>query len=146
MKRLIPTACVVICVGLIASTWAQDTESAAAPTTSGGYYQLQADVMECSPPKFLLIAQVDLDAQTLTGMSTIQTQTPDGSPMAYHMTFKLADINVTDARRNALDKTELKTLKGKFVVLSEGKRPLSAVYLGLFREDTVVISIKPAIE
>ncbi len=32
-------------------------------------------------------------------------------------------------------------MKGKLVVLNDGKDPLSAAYLTLFREDTIVISI-----
>jgi len=130
MKQLIVAIFIVTCLGLTAR--------------SDNFFDVQGDVMECSPPKFMLISDVDLEAQTLTGMSTIQRHKPQTVVSAYHMTFKLSDIKVTNSRRKSLDETDFKELKGKLVVLSEGKEPLSAAYLGLFRENTIVISISPA--
>ena len=132
MKRLIAAICILTCIGLTAR--------------SDNYFEVQGDVMSCSPPKFLLVSDVDLEAQTLSGLSTIQMHKPKPVVGAFHMTFKLSDLKVTNARRTAIDETGLKELKGKLVVLSEGKEPLSAAYLGLFREDTIVISFVPAKE
>lgn len=97
--------------------------------------------MECSPPKFLLVSDVDMDAKTMTGMSTITRNTPEPVIAAFHMTFKLSDIKITNARRVALDDSDLAKMKGKLVVLNDGKEPLSAAYLGLFQEDAIVISL-----
>jgi hypothetical protein len=63
MKRLLAAICIVTCLLLTARS---DT-----------YFEVQGDVMECSPPKFMLIADVDLEAQTLTGLSTIEIKTPE---------------------------------------------------------------------
>ena len=60
------------------------------------------------------------------------------------MTFKLSDIKVTNARRAAVDNADLSNLKGKLVVLYDGKEQLSAAYMGLFREDAIVVSFVPA--
>jgi hypothetical protein len=130
MKRLLAAICIVTCLALTAR--------------SDNYFDVQGDVMECSPPKFMLIADVDLKAQTLTGLSTIEIKTPEApKPVvgAFHRTLKLTDIKVTNARRKAIGEIDLQTLKGKLVVISEGKTPLSAAFLGLFREDTLVITI-----
>lgn len=132
MKRMIAAICILTCFGLTAR--------------SQSYFEVQGDVMKCGPPKFMLISDVDLEAQTLTGLSTIQRHTPQPVVSAFHMTFKLSDIKVTNASRTAIDESDLNELKGKLVVLSEGKEPLSAAYLGLFREDTIVISVSPASE
>ncbi len=43
-----------------------------------------------------------------------------------------------------VDDADLAKLKGKLVVLYDGKEPLSAAYMGLFREDAIVISFVPA--
>ena len=134
MKSLVATICVVTCIGVIASALAQDND----------YSKTQGEVMECSPPKFLLVSDVDVDAKTLTGMSTIERHDPKPVVSAFHMTFKLSDINVTNARRQPVDESGLSKLKGKLVVLYDGKEPLSAAYMGLFREDTIVLSIVPA--
>jgi hypothetical protein len=136
MKRFTATICVVTCIGLIATAFAQEND----------YFKTQGQVMECSPPKFLLVSDVDLDAKTLTGMSTIERHDPKRVVSAFHMTFKLSDITITNARREAVDESELSTLKGKLVVLYDGKEPLSAAYLELFREGTIVISFAPAKE
>jgi hypothetical protein len=146
MKRLIAAVCILICIGLIARTSAQDEARAVDTTSSSDYFRTQGDVMKCSPPKFLLISDVDLEAKTLTGLSTIERHTPQPVVSAFHMTFKLSDIKVTNARRVAIDESDLKELTGKLVVLYDGTEPLSAVYLGLFREDTIVISFVPAKE
>ncbi len=134
MKRFVSTVCIVTCIGLIATAFAQDSD----------YAKTQGQVMECSPPKFLLVSNVDVDAKTLTGMSTIEQHKRETVVSAFHMTFKLSDVTVTNARREAVDESELSTLKGKLVVLCDGKEPLSAAYLGLFREDTIVVSLVPA--
>lgn len=55
--------------------------------------------------------------------------------------FKLSDVKVTNARRVAVDDSALAKMKGKLVVLNDGKEPLSAAYLGLFQEDAIVISL-----
>ena len=134
MKYFVATVSVVTCFGFIAAALAQD----------GDYYKTQGEVMECSPPKFILVSEVDTEGKTLTGMSTIEQHSPEPVVIAYHMTFKLTDINVTNARRAVVDETDFSKLKGKLVVLYDGKQPLSAAYLGLFREDTIVISLVPA--
>ena len=134
MKYFVTTVSVVSCFGLIAAALAQDSD----------YFKTQGEVMECSPPKFMLVSDVDLEAKTLTGMSTIERLDPQRVVSAYHMTFKLSDIKVTNARRRAVDDSDLLKLKGRLVVLYDGWKPLSAPYLGLFREDTIVISYIPA--
>ena len=144
MKRFITAFCIVACIGLIAHTWAQGKVGGADENASADYFKAQGDVMECAPPKFLLISEVDLDAQTLTGLSTIETLRPESVVIAFHQTFRLSDVKVTNARRKAIADDDLKDLKGKLVVLSDGKGPLTAAYLGLFREDTIVVSISPA--
>ena len=136
MRRFVATICVVTCIGLIATAFAQD----------GDYSKTQGQVMECSPPKFLLVSDVDLDAKTVTGMSTIERHDPKPTMSAFHMTFKLSDITVTNTLREAVVESDLSTLKGKLVVLCDGTEPLSAAYLRLFREDTIVISFVPAKE
>ncbi len=134
MKSYVAAASVVTCAGFIATALAQDSD----------YFETQGQVMECSPPKFMLISEVDMDAKTITGMSTIERHDPQPVVSAFHMTFKLSDITVTNARRTAVDESDLSKLEGKLVVLYDGKEPLSAPYLGLFREDTIVISFEPA--
>jgi hypothetical protein len=131
MKRFVATVGIVACFGFIAAALAQDSD----------YFKTQGEVMECSPPKFMLVSEVDMEAKTLTGMSTIERHAPQPVVAAFHMTFKLSDIKVTNARRAAVDESDLSKLKGKLVVLYDGKKPLSAAYMGLFREDTIVISI-----
>ncbi len=69
---------------------------------------------------------------------------PQPTVVAFHRMFKLSDIKVTNARRGAVDESDFSKLKGKLVVLYEGKEPLSAAYMGLFREDSIVISFVPA--
>jgi hypothetical protein len=134
MKHFVATVSIGICFGFIAAALAQD----------GDYFKTQGEVMECSPPKFLLVSDVDMKAETLTGMSTIERHDPQPVVSAFHMTFKLSDIKVTNARRAAVDKADLSKLKGKLVVLYDGKEPLSAAYMGLFREDAIVVSFVPA--
>ena len=134
MKCFVATVSIVICFGFIAAALAQD----------GDYFKTKGEVMECSPPKFLLVSDVDMKAETLTGMSTIERNDPQPVVSAFHMTFKLSDIKVTNARRAAVDKADLSKLKGKLVVLYDGKEPLSAAYMGLFREDAIVVSFVPA--
>ena len=131
MKRFVTTLCVLACIGGIAVTFAQET----------AYFSTQGEVMECSPPKFLLISEVDMVAKTLTGMTTIERHDPNPSILAAHRLFNLAEVRLTDARRSPIKDDELKGLKGKLIVFAEGKGPLSAPCLGLFREDTVVLTI-----
>jgi len=133
MKRFIATVSIVGCFGFIAAAIAQDSD----------YFKTQGQVMECSPPKFLLVSDVDMEAKTLTGMSTIERRDPKPAVAAFHMTFKFADISVTNARRVNVDESGLTKLKGKLVVFYDGKEQLSAAYLGLFREDTIVITFVP---
>jgi hypothetical protein len=125
---------IVICFGYIAAALAQDAN----------YFKTQGEVMECSPPKFMLVSDVDMMAKTITGMSTIERHDEKAVVSAFHMTFKLSDIRVTNARGAAVDEVDLSKLEGKLVVLYDGKEPLSAAYLGLFREDTFVVSVVPA--
>lgn len=133
MKRFVATVSILACFGFIAAALAQD----------GDYFKTRGEVMECSPPKFMLVSDVDMEAKTLTGMSTIERHDPKPVVSAFHMTFNLSDIKVTDARRAAVDEADLSKLKGQLVVLYDGKEPLSAAYLGLFREDAIVISFVP---
>ncbi len=147
MKRIVFAGCILACVGFFAHTWAQDDDRDAAATASTDYFNVQGNVMECSPPKFMLISEVDSQAKTITGLSTIQRQTPEApEPVisAFHRTFKMSEIEITNARRKAIGEDDFENLKGKLVVISEGKTPLSAAFLGLFREDTVVITIEAA--
>ena len=102
----------------------------------------QGEVMECSPPKFMLVSTVDLDAGTLVGMSTVERLAPSPVVSAYHRTLKLADITVTNARRELAAKDSIKELEGKLVVVCDGATPLTAAYLSLFQEDTLVITVK----
>lgn len=132
MKRIIAAICILTCLGL---------------TARGDYFEDQGKVMECSPPKFMLIENVDLKAQTISGMWTFERQTPESVVIAaVGRTFKLSDIKVTNARGKAIGEKDIEQLKGKLVVVSEGKTPLSAPYLGLFREDTILITIGSAKE
>ena len=131
MKRFLVSTCVLVCFGFIAAAIAQQND----------YSKAQGQLMECSPPKFLLVSDVDMDAKTMTGMSTITRNAPEPVIAAFHMTFKLSDIKITNARRVALDDSDLAKMKGKLVVLNDGKEPLSAAYLGLFQEDAIVISL-----
>ena len=133
MKRFIVATSISASLGFIATALAQEND----------YFKTQGQLMECSPPKFLLVSEVDMDAKTLTGMSTITRSDPQTVVVAYCMTFKLSDIKVTNARRVALDDSEVAKTKGKLVVLYDGKEPLSAAYLGLFQEETTIISIAP---
>lgn len=134
MKRFVATVSILACSGFIAAALAQDSD----------YFKTQGEVMECSPPRFMLVADVDMEAKTLTGMLTKERHDPERVVFAYHMTFKLSEVKVTNAMRVAVDETGLSKLKGKLVVLYDGKEPLSAPYMGLFREDTIVISVEPA--
>ena len=134
MKRFVATVSIVACFGFIAAALAQE----------GDYFKTQGEVMECSPPKFMLVSDVDVEAKTLTGMSTVERHAPQPVVSAFHMTLQLSDIKVTNARRAAVDEADLSKLKGKLVVLYDGKEPLSAAYMGLFREDTFVIFVVPA--
>lgn len=133
MKLFVAIASILACFGFVAAGFARD----------GDYFKTQGEVMECSPPKFMLVSDVDMEAKTLTGMSTIERHDPKPVVSAFHMTFKLSDIKVTNARRAAVDEADLSKLKGQLVVLNDGKEPLSAVYMGLFREDAIVISFVP---
>ncbi len=133
MKRYFVTVSILACLCIVAAALAQDND----------YYKTQRQVMECSPPKFMLVSDVDLEAKTITGMSTIERHDPHVFS-AFHRTFKLSEINLTNARRAALEESELSKLKGKLVVLYDGNEPLSAPYMGLFREDTIVVSLEPA--
>ena len=133
MKYSVATIGLVTCFGFIAAALAQDAD----------YLNAQGEVMECSPPRFMLVSDVDMKAKTLTGMSTIERHDPKPVVSAFHMTFKLSDIRATNARRAAVDEVDLSKLKGKLVVLYDGKEPLSAAYMGLFREDTFVVSVVP---
>lgn len=133
MKFSVATIALVCCLSFIAAALAQDAD----------YFKTQGEVMESSPPKFMLVSDVDMEAKTLTGMSTIERHDPKPAVTAVHMILKLSDIKVTNARRVAVDDADLSKLKGELVVLYDGKEPLSAAYMGLFREDTSVISVVP---
>lgn len=133
MKYLAATVSIVACIGFIAATLAQE----------GDYFKSQDELMKCSPPKFMLVADVDMHGKTLTGMLTKEKDNPERDLFGYHMTFKLSEIKVTNARRVAVDEAELSALKGKLVVLYDGKEPLSALYMGLFREETTIVSFHP---
>ncbi|QDV25858.1 hypothetical protein [Aureliella helgolandensis] len=134
MKYSVAAIALVCCFGFFAAALAQDAV----------YFKTQGEVMESSPPKFMLISDVDLEAKTLTGMSTIERHDPKSVVSTFHITLKFSDIKVTNAMRVAVDDDDLSKLKGKLVVLYDGKEPLSGAYMGLFREDTFVISVVPA--
>jgi hypothetical protein len=134
MKRFVAAVSIVACFGFIAAALAQDFD----------YTRTQGEVMECPPPQFMLVADVDMEAKTLTGMLTKERHDPERVVFAYHMSFKLSEVKITNARRVDVDESDLSKLKGKFVVLYDGKKPLSAPYMALFSEDTIVISVDPA--
>lgn len=133
MKHFVVAACALLCFGFFAAALAQEND----------YPKTQAQLLECSPPKFMLVSDVDTDAKTLTGMSAITRYAREPVVTAYHMTFKLSDVKITNARRAAVDESDIPKLKGKLVVLYDGKDALSAAYLGLFQEDAIVISVVP---
>lgn len=132
MSRLLPSMGALIGFTLIASAFAYDSD----------YSRTQGEVMNSSPPRFLLVSEVDPEAGTLVGMSTIERHKPQRVVSAFHMTFQLSDLNITNARRVSLDDSELTALQGKLVVLYDGAKPLSAPYMSLFQEDTIIISVK----
>ena len=131
MRYFVASVVLVACFGLIAIAIAQDHD----------FFTTQGEVMKSGPPKFLHVSSVDMDAKTLTGMSTIERHNPKPVVSAYHRTLKLSDINVTNAIGTPIADADLPAIKGKLAVLHEGKNPLSAAYMGLFREDTIVISL-----
>ena len=102
----------------------------------------QGELMESAPPKFMLVSNVDKDAGTITGMSTIERLDPTLVISAYYRTLKLSDVTVTNAMRKPVTEDVLDKIHGKLVVISDGRTPLSAAYLGLFRKDTFVITLK----
>ena len=141
MKRFIATLSIAACFGLNFAAFALSDITLTLDPGAELMVQ-QGQVMKCSPPKFLLVSEVDMKAKTLTGMSTIERKDgPTSIVSAFHMTFNLPDIKVTDARRVAMGDTDLSKLKGKLVVLYDGKEPLSAPYLALLQEDTIVVSL-----
>ena len=131
MKYFVTSVALVACFGLIATAMAQDHD----------FFATQGEVMKSGPPKFLHVSSVDMDAKTLTGMSTIERHNPKPVISAFHRTLKLSEINVTNAVGTSIANADLPTIKGKLAVLHDGIHPLSAAYMGLFREDTIVISI-----
>ena len=131
MKYFVTSVGLFACLGLIATAMAQDHD----------FFSTQGEVMKSGPPKFLLVSSVDVDAKTLTGMSTIERHNPKPVVSAFHRTLKLSEINVTNAVGAPIAAADLPAIKGKLAVLHEGINPLSAAYMGLFREDTIVISI-----
>jgi hypothetical protein len=133
MNRIIATAGVIIFISFLAVALAQDSD----------YFKTQGELMACSPPKFMLVAEVDVDGKTITGMLTQERQSPERSIIAYHMQFKFSEIKVTDARKAPVKEADISKLKGKLVVLYDGKEPISAPYMGLFQEDTIIVSFVP---
>jgi len=131
MKRFAKTLCVLACVGGIAVAFAQDN----------AYFHTQGEYMKCSPPRFVLVSDVDFAAKTLTGMITIERREPTPAIGAGFRVIDISDAQLTDARRNPIKEDEIKGLKGKVIVIAEGIGPLSDLYLELFREDTVVLTI-----
>ena len=131
MKYFVTSVALIACLGVIATAMAQDHD----------FFTTQGEVMKSGPPKFLHVSSLDMDAKTLTGMSTVERRNPKPIVSAFHRTLKLSEINVTNAVGAPIADADLPTIKGKLAVLHEGINPLSAAYMGLFREDTIVISI-----
>lgn len=134
MNRIVAAACAVFCIGFLTVALAQD----------GDYSKKQGELMSCSPPKFMLVSEVDMNGKTITGMLTQERQDAERAVIAYHMQFKLSEIQVSDARRTSVKDADIPKLKGKLVVLYDGKEPLSAAYMGLFQNDTTIVSFVPS--
>ncbi len=119
--------CSLICVGLFTHSVAQDGKSPKEPTSQNRFYELQGEMMKCSAPKFLLVADVDEASSALTAFSTLERHDPKLSAVAiggFHRTLKLTDFTVTNARRAKFDPKNYSKLKGRVVLLAEGKTPL----------------------
>ena len=145
MKRTYLAVCLLVCVGLYAQSIAQESPCSASTAQQTRIHELQGEMMKCSAPKYLLIADVDQRASIATAFSTLERhdpKLPDVVVSGFHHTLKLSDFTVTNARRVKLDPKAYSKLMGRLVVLAEGKTPLSAAYLSLFREDVLVFTPK----
>ncbi len=146
MNRFILAVSIVVFTGFSAHIGAQDkdtpeTDEPVARDASAELYENQSDLMECIPPTFLLISEIDLEEGKIVGMSSMQHKT---AIAGFHLMFKLDEVKLANARRVPLKDEEVKNLKGKVVVMTKGKKPLGAAYLRLFREDTVVLTVLPS--
>lgn len=138
MKRIKTVFSILIVGGCLAHVLAQDDNRA-----TKDYFKVQGELMKCGPPEFMLVSEVDLNAQTITAFQSKELHAPSPHIVGYHRTFKLSEIQVTNARRKTLDKSEMKNLEGHMVILSMGEQQLSAAYLGMFLEDTIVVAFFP---
>jgi hypothetical protein len=136
MKRFITTAAAVVLVTCIAHVMAQDQEQNATK-----YYAVQGELMNCGPPEFVLISEVDPAAQTITVFQTKELGDPASRIVGFHRVFKVDEIEVTNARRKKLDKKEVADLKGRLAIV--GNQQISGAYLGMLLEDTVVVTYSP---
>lgn len=143
MKRLISATAVLACLGLIAQAWSQDKESVPNENDSLNSTSVKSQILKCSPPKFMVIEKVDSKKNTVMGFFSVVLHEPKPVIYGTFRMLKLSDLSFTNARQKPIADDDLKNLEGKLVVLSEGKGPLSAAYLDLFAEDTIVVSVLP---
>jgi hypothetical protein len=136
MKRLITTASVLILAGCIAHVLAQDKEQ-----NASNYFAIQGELMNSGPPEFVLISEVDPVARTITVFQTRELLDPASKIVGFHRVFKFDEIEVTNARRKKLDKNEVENFKGRLAIV--GHQQISGAYLGMFLEDTVVVTYSP---
>lgn len=131
------TASVLILAGCMAHVLAQDKEQNA----TNDFAVVQGELMNSGPPEFVLIKEVDPAAQTITGFQTRELLDPASKIVGFHRVFKFDEIEVTNARRQKLDKKEVEHLKGRIAIV--GHQQISGAYLGMFLEDTVVVTYSP---
>jgi len=133
MKRFITTFSAFVLAACIAHVMAQDAEQ--------NVTAVQGELMSCGPPEFMLISEVDPAAQTITAFQTKELFVPAHTIAGLHRAFKFDEIEVTNARRRKLTKKEIASLKGRLAIV--GYQQISGAYLGMFQEDTVVVTYSP---
>ena len=138
MKRFIAIFSILIVIGCLAHVLAQDSNR-----NTTDYYAVQGELMKSGPPEFMLVSEVDLNAKTITAFQTKEIRDQSPRIIGHHRSFKFSEIEVTNARRKKLDESEIKNLNERLVILSTGEQQLSAAYLGMFIEDTIVVTFSP---
>jgi hypothetical protein len=136
MKRFITTLSAFVLAACIAHVMARDTEQ-----NVTNYFAIQGELMSCGPPEFMLISEVDPAAQTITAFQTKELFVPAHTIAGLHRAFKFDEIEVTNARRRKLTEKEIASLKGRLAIV--GYQQISGAYLGMFQEDTVVVTYSP---
>ena len=136
MKVFITTLSAFVLAACIAHVMAHDTEQNVTK-----YFAIQGELMSCGPPEFLLISEVDPAAQTITAFQTKELFDPAHEVGGFHRRFKFNEIEVTNARRQTLSEKEIANLRGRLAIV--GYQQISGAYLGMFQEDTVVVTYSP---